>query len=124
VVALKFIVHFVGDLHQPMHVSRAADKGGNTIQVNYDGRGTNLHSLWDSGLLEHGGLNYQQLSEQYDHATSAEVKKWQGDAMIVWAWESYQISTRLYQEVDSMKGRSIDNSYYESHIGIVQHRIL
>lgn len=39
-VALKFIVHFVGDLHQPMHISRAEDKGGNTIQLNYEGKGT------------------------------------------------------------------------------------
>jgi S1/P1 Nuclease len=45
VAALKFVAHLVGDIHQPMHVSRAEDKGGNTIQVNYDGQGTNLHAL-------------------------------------------------------------------------------
>ena len=48
IAALKFVAHFVGDIHQPMHVSRAEDKGGNTIQVQYDGQGTNLHALWDT----------------------------------------------------------------------------
>src|SRR5438270_9781652 len=62
VVALKFIVHFVGDIHQPMHVSRAEDQGGNKIQVNYEGKGTNLHALWDSRLIEHEGLTDIQLA--------------------------------------------------------------
>ena len=49
--ALKFVVHFVGDVHQPMHAGYAHDKGGNDFQVQFVNRGTNLHSLWDSGLL-------------------------------------------------------------------------
>ena len=49
--ALKFVVHFVGDVHQPMHAGYGHDKGGNTVQVNLDGDGSNLHRLWDSGLL-------------------------------------------------------------------------
>lgn len=49
--ALKFVVHFVGDVHQPMHAGYGHDKGGNDFQVQYNGRGTNLHSLWDSGML-------------------------------------------------------------------------
>jgi hypothetical protein len=123
VTALKFIAHFVGDIHQPMHVSRAEDKGGNTIQLTYDGGGTNLHALWDTKLLEHGGLNYQQLAEKYDHPTGAEIKKWQRDPPILWAWESYEISTQLYAEVEAMKGRNIDNSYYEAHMPVIADRI-
>ncbi|HEY4063095.1 MAG TPA: S1/P1 nuclease [Puia sp.] len=121
--ALKFVVHFVGDMHQPMHVSREEDKGGNTIQVNYEGKGTNLHSLWDTRLLEHQGMTYEQLAEKYDHATPSEIKKWQSDPLIKWLWESYEISTRLYAEIDAMKSRSIDDSYYQAHIGIIQLRI-
>ena len=49
--ALKFVVHFVGDIHQPMHAGYGHDKGGNDFQVQFNGRGTNLHSLWDSGML-------------------------------------------------------------------------
>lgn len=49
--ALKFIVHFVGDIHQPLHAGHAHDRGGNDVQVNLDGKGSNLHRLWDSELL-------------------------------------------------------------------------
>lgn len=55
--ALKFVVHFVGDVHQPLHAGHAHDKGGNTVQLNVDGRGTNLHAYWDSGMLAGTGLN-------------------------------------------------------------------
>jgi S1/P1 Nuclease len=121
--ALKFIVHFVGDLHQPMHVSREEDKGGNTIQVNYAGVGTNLHALWDSKLLDHLGLDDQQLAQKVDQVSSAQVTAWQNDPLIKWIWESYEISSKLYAEIDAMNGRSIDDSYYQAHIQIVQQRI-
>ncbi|GAA1481917.1 S1/P1 nuclease [Gordonia sinesedis] len=52
--ALKFVVHFVGDIHQPMHDGYARDRGGNETRVTYEGRDTNMHSLWDSGLLRSG----------------------------------------------------------------------
>ncbi|AXK71148.1 endonuclease [Lysobacter sp. TY2-98] len=60
--ALKFVVHFIGDVHQPLHAAFARDKGGNTVQVRIptaDGgeKGSNLHSLWDSGLIELTGLD-------------------------------------------------------------------
>jgi hypothetical protein len=123
VEALKFIVHFVGDLHQPMHISRAEDKGGNTIQLNYEGQGTNLHSLWDTRLLEQQGLTYEQLARNYDHASPEQIKQWQSDPVVKWIWESYEISSRLYAEVDAMNGRSIGDDYYNAHIPIVEKRI-
>ncbi|MDY0749090.1 S1/P1 nuclease [Paucibacter sp. R3-3] len=57
-LALKYVTHFVGDVHQPLHAGYADDKGGNTYQVQFAGRGTNLHSVWDSGLIRNwpGGL--------------------------------------------------------------------
>jgi len=55
--ALKFVVHFVGDIHQPMHAGYAHDKGGNDFQLQFNGKGSNLHSLWDSGMLKDRGLD-------------------------------------------------------------------
>ena len=49
--ALKYVVHLVGDVHQPLHAGYASDKGGNTYQVQAFDEGMNLHALWDSGLL-------------------------------------------------------------------------
>ncbi|BDU17919.1 S1/P1 nuclease [Lysobacter auxotrophicus] len=58
--ALKFVVHFVGDVHQPLHAGFGRDKGGNDFQLQFDGRGTNLHSLWDSGMLKAADLEEAQ----------------------------------------------------------------
>lgn len=121
VFALKFIVHLVGDIHQPMHVSRAEDKGGNTIKVTFNGQPANLHSLWDSRLIEHQGLDYEQLAARYDHATPAQIKQWQGDDVLKWLYESYQISEQLY--ADAKNNPDFDEAYYQAHLPIIQQRV-
>jgi hypothetical protein len=93
--ALKFVVHLVGDMHQPMHISRAEDKGGNTIQLNYNGKGTNLHSLWDSKLVETQGFTFEQIATS-NKASAKQISHWQRGSQLKWAWESYQISSKLY----------------------------
>ena len=55
--ALKFVVHFVGDAHQPMHAGFRNDRGGNNFQLNYRGEGTNLHGVWDYWLLQSAKLD-------------------------------------------------------------------
>ena len=57
--ALKFVVHFVGDAHQPLHAGYGRDKGGNDAQINWNGRGTNMHTLWDSRMLVSTGRTEQ-----------------------------------------------------------------
>lgn len=124
IYALKFIMHFVGDLHQPMHISRAEDKGGNTIQLNYEGKGTNLHSLWDTKMLERQGLTFTQLAAKYSNVPAGLIKQWQKDTLIQWIWESYQISSTLYAEVDAMGKRTIGGDEYDQkHLPIVEKRI-
>jgi hypothetical protein len=60
--ALKFIVHFVGDIHQPLHVGRPDDHGGNSIKVMFMGKSMNLHSLWDSGMISKQNMDYVQYA--------------------------------------------------------------
>lgn len=119
-IALKFIIHLVGDAHQPMHVSRAEDKGGNTIQVQFDGKGTNLHTLWDSRLLDHQGLSIAQIAEK-DDLSRRKIKRLQRAAPIDWLYESYQISSKLYEEI--ALSNKVDETYYQTHIGIANERI-
>ena len=64
--ALKFVVHFAGDIHQPLHAGSRDDKGGNTYQVKFEGNGTNLHRVWDSGLLKTRGLDWQAYAQRLD----------------------------------------------------------
>lgn len=55
--ALKFLAHFVGDIHQPLHAGYADDRGGNSFQINYKTKGSNLHSVWDSLIIGSVGLD-------------------------------------------------------------------
>jgi hypothetical protein len=74
-------------------------------------------------MLEHAGLNAEQLAGKFDHATETQIQKWQADPQIMWAWESYQISSQLYGEIDKLNERTIDDAYYQAHIPIVENRI-
>lgn len=79
--ALKFVVHFVGDVHQPMHAGYGHDKGGNEFQIQFDGRGSNLHALWDSGMIRTRGLDdagYLQrlLAQPDDNAALTSAQHW------------------------------------------------
>ncbi|MGY3089317.1 hypothetical protein ACVWYF_002357 [Hymenobacter sp. UYAg731] len=96
-VALKFVIHLVGDVHQPLHVGHAEDKGGNSIMVNWRAKeDTNLHSVWDTALVEYPGFTYSEMATAYDHATPAQIKQWQKDDMTTWLFESYQLCTPIY----------------------------
>jgi hypothetical protein len=119
--ALKYLIHLVGDAHQPMHISRKEDKGGNTIQLRFDNKGTNLHSLWDSKLIDHEGLSEQDIAKTYDVATAAQIKQWQSDSPMEWLWESYHISSELYAQVKP--GKDIDEAYYQKYIPVIRKRI-
>jgi hypothetical protein len=94
--ALKFLVHLVGDVHQPLHVGHAEDRGGNSIKVSWRGRDTNLHSIWDGDLVEYPGFTYSEMAAAYDHATPAQIKQWQKDDVSTWLFESYQYCTPIY----------------------------
>ena len=63
VEALKFLIHFVGDLHQPLHIGRKDDKGGNSVEYNWFGKKINLHSLWDNYLIDNKMMSYTEYSQ-------------------------------------------------------------
>ncbi len=64
--ALKFVVHFAGDIHQPLHAGYRDDLGGNRYQVQFEGKGSNLHRVWDTGMLETRGLGWQAYAAKLD----------------------------------------------------------
>lgn len=119
---LIFVVHLVGDVHQPMHTGRAEDKGGNDIKMTYRGKDTNLHSLWDSGLLDYQGLTYTDMGNQYSVLPDAQRKQWQATAdPAEWLFESYTIAGQLYDE--AAKNPNPDYRYYPAHADIMKQRI-
>ena len=93
--ALRFVVHFIVDVHQPLHVGRASDRGGNGIELIVDGRTTNLHRLWDTGALARTRYGEVQLSAAVDAHLSLQ-DEWLPSAPLDWAEESRMLRERVY----------------------------
>ncbi len=98
-IYLRLLIHLVGDIHQPMHLARKDDNGGNGIKVLWFNQPTNLHRLWDDQLIENQQLSYTEYTKAINHANKMQVKSWQTDDPATWAFESYQISQNLYKQV-------------------------
>ena len=62
--AMRFLVHIVGDLHQPLHVGNGTDKGGNDVKVEWFREKTNLHRVWDSQMIDHMQYSYTEYAQQ------------------------------------------------------------
>src|SRR6185295_3330145 len=92
--ALKFLVHFVGDIHQPLHIGRKTDKGGNSISVKLFNKSGNLHSVWDSGLIKHRGLGWDAYAKELEGKVKpADKKKWLAVTDPAdWATESHHLA--------------------------------
>jgi nuclease S1 len=95
--ALRFLVHFVGDVHQPLHVGRRADRGGNSVEVTFFGDKTNLHSVWDTGLIENEKLSFSEFVAFIDHPTLKELQEWQAAPPADWVRESKAARDRVYK---------------------------
>jgi hypothetical protein len=83
--ALMFIVHFVGDMHQPLHCSDNKDKGGNDVKLQFFGNPSNLHSLWDSGMLGKMGTEDEMFAKLNERLTPGRAKKWGKGTVESWA---------------------------------------
>ncbi|WP_343488457.1 S1/P1 nuclease [Allomuricauda sp. d1] len=97
---LKMLVHLVGDLHQPMHVGRLEDRGGNDLQVRWFDEGTNLHRLWDKNLIDSYGMSYSELAETMPKLSKKEIKHIQEGTVYKWVEESQDLATELYASVE------------------------
>lgn len=127
--ALKFVVHLAGDIHQPLHAGYGHDKGGNTYQLQFNGRGTNLHSLWDSGMFHTLRLSdddylkklrpffFQRLFSRFRmHSQKIDL---QHDAT-AWAKESCEIAIASGTYPD---GGTIDTRYIKKYRPIAEKRV-
>jgi len=94
-LALKLLGHWVGDVHQPLHVSFQDDRGGNSNNVDVDDHRVNLHGVWDYQIMARNlGDDFLRIAEDLrDSITEKQRNEWQHDSPIEWADESYQITT-------------------------------
>lgn len=112
--ALKFVVHFVGDVHQPMHAGNARDRGGNTVQVNIDGEGSNLHALWDGKLLTSAGLREDAYERRLREAGPVADGTRPVTARDAAAWAEQSCRIAVAPGVVPRKAR-IDSRYLQQH---------
>ncbi|MFC0445219.1 S1/P1 nuclease [Pseudidiomarina halophila] len=102
-LALRFIVHIIGDLHQPLHVGSAAlnDRGGNDVKVVFFGEQSNLHRVWDSGLVDHQQLSYSEFSDWLQRKISTpQAQSWATPDPYAWINESSKLRDEVYPATD------------------------
>lgn len=117
--ALRFIVHIIGDMHQPLHAGGGADRGGNAIPVTWFGKPTNLHSVWDSALIEQRSLSYSEYSGWLSRSiTPDEIITWSRRDPDRWLGESVALRKTIYPADPSL---SWDYAY--KHRGEVDDRL-
>jgi hypothetical protein len=119
---LHMLIHIVEDVHQPMHTAHTDDKGGNDFKVNWFNNPTNLHSVWDSQLIEFQQLSYTEYATSINHATTAQRTQWQKAPISQWLFESNQIAEKLYTEIKP--GDTLNYKYNFTHIDIVNQQLL
>ncbi|HET7816012.1 MAG TPA: S1/P1 nuclease [Sphingomicrobium sp.] len=96
-LALRFIVHIVGDLHQPLHVGKCCDRGGNDVKVKWFGRDTNLHAVWDTAIVDEQQLSFTEMTAKLQrHTSSKDVVAWWTANPRDWIAESAQLRDTLY----------------------------
>lgn len=143
--ALKWVVHLVGDVHQPLHAEDNNDKGGNTVQVQFFGSGTNLHSVWDGRIIRKAldlqpGPNYtfdhaivQSDAMMLDNAiTNAQRQAWAssislsslGSDAIGWANESHLLAQQVaYTDLAKPSGEAWSLRYQAKAWPVVKTRL-
>lgn len=115
--ALAFVVHFVGDIHQPLHADYRHDAGGNDYQVRWHGHGTNLHRVWDSSMLDSTQLTADQWTDRLE-AQRAPIAT--GGTPAQWAEESCRIDR---DDGVYPSSRRIDAAYVERELPIAEQRL-
>jgi hypothetical protein len=125
VEALKFLVHFVGDIHQPLHAVDEA-RGGNDIHIVQFGspdcgKGRcNFHFVWDIGLIEHTGLSEQDYVARIERLIASQSLQTKATGTPEdWANESFRVAQKVWLN----EGGAVDEAYFQANIGVVDERL-
>lgn len=99
-LAMKILVHIVGDMHQPMHLGHATDLGGNRVKMRFFNRDTNLHSIWDGSIPESAHKwSYSEWQQQIDRVSPEEEESIIYGSVDDWAKETLAIANLIYSRM-------------------------
>ncbi len=126
--ALKFLIHFMGDVHQPLHSSDHHDRGGNDIKLRLGRMRTSLHHVWDTPVVEELGDDAAVIATDIRARLTPQQKtRWQSGTMVDWTNESFRIARdRIYPQVPpSRPGRTVamPRDYIQAQTPIVRDQL-
>lgn len=118
--ALRFIVHIIGDLHQPLHAGNGTDRGGNDVKVRFFWEDSNLHTVWDSKMLDGKKLSYTEWTRWLDRKiTAKDIDTWSKATPEEWIAESTQIRDTIYPE----DANNMSYDYVYEHLPVAKQRL-
>ena len=121
--ALKFLVHFVGDLHQPLHVADDSDRGGNRRTVYLLGDSTNLHKAWDGEILEVYKLSESAYLEELQRAMDTlDLAGLERGTVVDWAMEGHRIAVQRAYRLPR-DGR-LGEAYVQANRPVIDHALI
>lgn len=123
VMYLRLLIHIVGDIHQPFHVSATGDRGGNDIRVSWFGQSSNIHRVWDEQLIEGQDLSYTEYTKAINFTTSQQRSQWQSLPLTGWFFESYKLSEKLHEDLKK-PDLKLGYDYNFLHIATVNDQLL
>ena len=122
-LALRFIIHIIGDLHQPLHVGNGTDRGGNDVKVTWFGDQSNLHSVWDSGMIDRQGLSFTEYTDRLERRlTAKQTISWWDARPQTWIGESATLRDGLYPAA-SEQPAALGYTYQFQHLPTVETRL-
>jgi S1/P1 Nuclease len=127
--ALRFLVHFIGDVHQPLHCADDDDRGGNEKLIRFQGQPTNLHALWDGLISEDSAENSKALATKLEsEITTEKANVWAEGNETSWCMESYRIAKNMIYKnyapgPDDFTQMNPGNAYYQQMRPIVEEQL-
>lgn len=118
---VKMLAHLIGDIHMPLHVGNGTDKGGNDVKLKYFWKDSNLHRVWDSGIIDGKQLSYTELAKSINTLSKEEVEKIQNSSVRDWVNEAMVLRDACYQIGHK---KSINYEYNYKHWPTVQQQLL
>ena len=108
--AIRMLTHLVGDVHQPLHVGNGEDRGGNSLKIKWFYQNSNLHRIWDSGMIDSKQFSYSELAGLIDHVSESTKVQLQKDSLDVWVKEAMDLRPQIY-DIEGEENLSYEYQY-------------
>ncbi|HMI04305.1 MAG TPA: S1/P1 nuclease [Pedobacter sp.] len=121
-LALRLLIHLVGDLNQPMHTARKDDLGGNKVYVTWFGEKSNLHRVWDESLIGYQELSYTEYAAAIDHPTKDQLNAWKSASLKDFVYGSYVACNKIYANTKAED--KLSYKYNFDFVGLLNEQLL